>query len=297
MSAEEPPLPKPVNPVIQPIGENDLDDVCQFLHERLNKKISPAAWKHALWQPNWIAHPPNHGFMIVDQEQVVGVFAALYSEQMIRGKPERFCNQNSWIVLEPYRHLSMELLRALLAQPGWNITMLTPNPVVTRVYETRRFQRLSDRVTVVPYLPLPRALGGRVITDRQEILELLSPDAARDCRNHRSFPWLHQVALGNALGYCHVVYKLGVWKRLPAAKVLHVCDGRIFSRFHPAISRHLLRRHGVMTTHLPSRFLPEIPLGAFEIIDTQPRMFWSEHLTEREITHLYTELAALDLRL
>ncbi|MBF0214013.1 MAG: hypothetical protein HQM00_10710 [Magnetococcales bacterium] len=288
------PMMQPVAPEILPILDADLEMVCQFLHERLNRKLSPALWKNAYSQP-WMANAPNHGFMLVDEERVAGVFGAIYAERTIRGVTERFCNQNSWVVLESYRHLSLELWRALMAQTGYHVTMLTPNPVVAKIYLTRRFQTMGNGVTVIPNTPWPKALKARVVGERQEMLTLLSGESVRDCRLHRPFPWLHQVALGDARGVCHVVFKLGRWKRMPAAKLLHVSDGETFLRLHPALGRHLLWKHGVTTLHLSSRLLPQRPLGSFEIVDTQPRLFLSDRLSERDISWLYTEMVALDL--
>ncbi|MBF0295856.1 MAG: hypothetical protein HQL96_11755 [Magnetococcales bacterium] len=276
-----------------PILDQDLEAACRFLHENINRTISPQAWQLAYSQP-WLADAPNHGFMLVDQGRVVGVFMAIYSAQTIRGATERFCNQNSWVVLEPYRHLGLGLWRALQAQSGYHVTMLTPNPTVAKVYQTRRYRPIGAAVTVLPApLPWPLARQARVVVE-EEAQAVLPAAAARDLVNHRPFPWLTQLALGDAeRGYCLVVGKLGRWKRLPALRVLHVSDGAIFASLHPALGRHLFRRYGVITLHVPSRCLPT--RTGFEITDTQPRLFLSDRLEERDITWLYTELVALDL--
>ncbi|MBF0181115.1 MAG: hypothetical protein HQM03_13920 [Magnetococcales bacterium] len=277
-----------------PILDQDLEAACRFLHENINRTISPQAWQLAYSQP-WMADAPNHGFMLVAEGRVVGVFMAIYSEQTIRGVTERFCNQNSWIVLKPYRHLGLGLWRALQAQSGYHVTMLTPNPTVAKVYQTRRYRPIGDRVTVLPApLPWPLARQARVVVEDAQAV--LPPDAARDLVHHRPFPWLTQLALGDAQrGYCLVVGKLGRWKRLPALRILHVSDGEIFFSCHSALGRYLFRRHGVMTLHIPSRYLPVRPGFGLTILDTQPRMFLSDRLEERDITWLYTELVALDL--
>lgn len=281
---------------LQPIQDHDLDRVCQFYHTHLNQNISVDAWKNAFSQP-WSSAPPNHGFMLLAEERVVGVFGAIYSEQVIQGRLEAFCNHASWMVLEEYRQRSLELLTTLLAQPGFHMTSLTPNPNVTEICTYFGLQPLSDRMTVIPNFPWSFSFNSEVITDRQEIMSVLPPGAIRDYRNHCSLPWLGQVALGRAGSYCYVVFKQKRWKRMPAVMLLHLSDPEIFLRHYSALGYYLLWRFGVTTLHVPTRFLPHRPARAFEIIDSQPRLFLTDRLTERDLSFLYTEVVALDLPL
>ena len=46
-----------------PIGAGDLPDVGRFLHENLNRKISPDAWAGSL-SHRWAAEQPNHGMQL-----------------------------------------------------------------------------------------------------------------------------------------------------------------------------------------------------------------------------------------
>lgn len=290
------PQDKPPILPVQPILERDLDRVCHFYHTHLNQKLSVNAWKNVFCQP-WMANKPNHGFMLVDEEQVVGVIGATYSEQVIRGQTERFSNHHSWVVLAAYRHQSMHLYRALLAQKEFHVTTFTSNPNVTRICQFMQLRLMNDKITVIPNLPWPTALRSRVIVDHQSMTSLLTLDSVRDYQNHRIFPWLGQVALGDSKGYCHVVFKVKKWKQMPAVLLLHTSDHEIFLNHYPALGRYLLWNFGTTTLHIPSRFLPDRPKGSFEILDPQPRMFRSDRLTEKDISYLYSEVVALDMPL
>lgn len=280
---------------VRPILDVDLGLVSRFFHEQLGRHMNPEVWENAFNQ-EWMPDRPNHGYMLVDGKRVVGAFGAIYAKRMIRGTLETFCNHNSWVVLPEYRAKSLGLLNALLRQKGYHVTVVTPNPKVARIYELRGYQRLGDRILVfsVPSF-LPLAWGGRVIVDPEGMVSSLSPESARDFRNHSMFPWLSQVALEDSQGSCHCVLRLGKWKRMPAAKILHLSDGDVFNRVYAALGRYLLRRHGVMTMQVPLRYLPYRPWGSFELVDSQPRLFYSDTLSERDISYLYTELVALDL--
>ncbi len=70
--------------------------------------------------------PPITDSCSVTGERVVGVLLALYSERLVAGRLERFCNMGSWCVLPEYRGESMSLLNAMLAQEGFHFTSLSP---------------------------------------------------------------------------------------------------------------------------------------------------------------------------
>ncbi|MBF0436988.1 MAG: hypothetical protein HQL77_16675 [Magnetococcales bacterium] len=294
-SAPEPRESRRDTVLVRPVLDADLGAVCQFFHEHLGGGMSVEVWKNAFSQ-QWMPDRPNHGYMLLDGERVVGAFGAIYAQRSIRGNLETFCNHNSWVVLPAYRAKSLGLLHALLRQKGYHVTVVTPNPKVARIYELRGYRPLGGEILVLsPLTSWHPAPGARVIADAEGIVAALPADAARDFSNHRMFPWLRQLACGDSSGMCHIVYRLGRWKRMPAAKILHVGDGDVFNRVHAALGRYLLLKHGVMTMHVPSRLVPDRPWGSFTLVDGQARLFHSETLNERDISYLYTELAALDL--
>jgi len=65
--------------------------------------------------------------MLRDGQRVVGTLLALYSERLVEGRLERFCNLTSRCVLPDYRSRSISLLTALLRQHGYHFTALTPD--------------------------------------------------------------------------------------------------------------------------------------------------------------------------
>ena len=95
----------------------------------------------------WKADAPNHGFMLRDGQRVVGVYLAFYSERVIAGRVERFCNLGAWCVLPEFRFHSVRLLKALLAQDGYHFTDLSPSEKVSAA------QRQAQ-------VPLPRHVRG-----------------------------------------------------------------------------------------------------------------------------------------
>ena len=115
-------------------------------------------------------------FLLEDQGAVVGAHLALYATRPIDGQPQAFCNLAAWCVLPAYRHQGLRLLRALLAQPGYHFTDLSPSGNVVELNRRLRFQALDTATALVPNLPLPRFPGGggmRLISDPHEVPDRL----------------------------------------------------------------------------------------------------------------------------
>jgi len=100
-----------------PIADSDVRSVAEFLHTHLNSRVTTEAWVRSLDVP-WRVEAPNHGFMLLDDDTIVGAYLAFYSERTIDGRRERFCNLGAWCVLPSHRFHSIRLLKALLAQDG-----------------------------------------------------------------------------------------------------------------------------------------------------------------------------------
>ena len=66
----------------------------------------------------WKVDAPNHGFMLRDGQRVVGAYLAFYSERLIAGRMERFCNLGAWYVLPEYR-LPQRPAAEGAAGPAW----------------------------------------------------------------------------------------------------------------------------------------------------------------------------------
>jgi hypothetical protein len=102
---------------VAPITDPDVRLAATFLHKHLNDRVSAEEWAEAIDTP-WDDRRPNAGFMLVDAGRIVGVQLAFYSERLIEGRVQRFCNLGAWCVLPRYRLHSLRLLRRVLEQDG-----------------------------------------------------------------------------------------------------------------------------------------------------------------------------------
>jgi hypothetical protein len=283
-------------PSLQPIRDEDLPEFCRFLTENLSAERAPEAWAQAFLQ-NWCPDKPNNGFVIRHDGRIVGGIGAIYAERMVRGRPERFCNITSWCVLDAFRTQSGRLAMAVVSQPGFHFTDLTPTEVVSKTLQFFKFKPMDERHVVWPNLPWPfaRLRGMRVIADPDRIDEVLSTDDARAFRDHRHLPWLHHLAVGRPGAWCHVVWRRTRLKGIPGAMILAVSDPELFLRCRLAVASHLLLRHAAPYTRVEARLLPRVPKPSIELAGYRNKVFRSETLTQADISNLYSELVALDL--
>jgi hypothetical protein len=283
-------------PSLHPIRDDDLPEFCRFLTEHLSAERSPEAWARA-FQQDWYPGKPNNGFLLRQDGRIVGGIGAIYAERVVRGRPERFCNITSWCVLDAYRTQSGRLAMAVVSQPGFHFTDLTPTEVVSKTLQFFKFKPMDERHIVWPNVPWPTGLtpASRVLTDPHAIEGVLAAEEAKVYRDHRHLPWLRHLAAGGADRWCHVVWRETRLKGIAGASILAVSDPELFLRCRLAVGGHLLLHDGLPYSRTEARLLPRLPWPRIELAGYRSKVFKSDTLTQADISNLYTELVALDL--
>lgn len=279
---------------VTPIDRVDLDRVGEFLHRNLNSRISAVQWARSACAP-WEEQAPNHGFMLVNDGEIVGVYVAFYSTRVIEGRTERFCNLGPWCVLPRYRLYSLQLLKALLAQPGYHFTDLSPSGNTISVNERLKFHRLDTTSSLMLNLPWPSWPGRwKVVTDPDRIERLLSGKDLQIYRDHQRALAAHHVVITKDDELCYVIFRRDRRKRMPLfASVLYASNPKVLRRAAKVFGRYLLLRHGVVATIMELRILGGPPAGPFIRHVSRPKMFKSESLRPDQVDNLYSELACI----
>lgn len=282
-------------PTLEPIQDGDLLAYCQFLTEHLSAERSAEQWAQA-FQQNWGVAKPNNGFLIRDEGKIVGGIGAIYAERIIRGHAEQFCNITSWCVLEAFRSQSMRLAMAVVSQPGFHFTDLTPTEVVSKTLQFLKFKPMNERHALWPNLPWPFAglCGVRVLTDYDAIEQALTPADAKVFHDHRHLPWLRHLAAGKPGAYCHIAWKPNKLKGVQGAMILGFSDPELFLAYRHTLGSHLLQ-NGCFYTRVESRLLPRLPLVSHELAGYRNKVFRSDTLAESDISNFYSEIVGLNL--
>jgi hypothetical protein len=279
---------------VRPITGADIEMVATFLHERMSRRISPGDWSAAMRVP-WKVDPPNHGFLLDAGGRVVGVYLAFYSNRIIDGRVERFCNLGAWCVDPDYRFQSVRLVRALLAQEGLHFTDLSPSGAVVPLNSRLKFRFLDTMTALVPNLPWPTWPGRYHISTNLDVIEAnLSGEKLDLFRDHLHAPAARHVLLRIGDESCYIVYRRDRRKNLPVfASILHVSDPAVFRRGARALSRHLLLRRGVLVMLTELRIVGHRPLASFMLRSARPKMYRSNHLGPEHIDNMYSELVCV----
>jgi hypothetical protein len=276
---------------VSPISGADVGAVAEFLHANLNSRVPAAAWARAMDVP-WKVDAPNHGFMLFEDGTVVGAYLAFYSERLVDGRPERFCNLGAWCVLPDRRFHSLKLLRALLAQEGYHFTDLSPSGSVVPINTRLKFEFLDTEAVLVPNLPWPGL--GRVTSDPAVIDRTLTGPDLEIYRDHAGAAAANHVLLRRGDDWCYVVFRRDRRKNLPLfASVLYVSNPALFRRMSRSFARYLLLRHGIPFTLVETRIAGHRPGPSIALKSPRRKMFKSDRLRPEHIDYLYSELACV----
>ena len=285
-----------IGPVrVKPITTTDIPAVARFLHENLNDRVAADAWERALQVP-WKVSSPNHGFLLRDPDgDIAGTYLAFYSERTIDEQRRRFCNLGAWCVLPPYRFHSLKLIKALLAQEGYEFTDLSPSGNVVPVNTRFGFSFLDTATALAPTLPWPVLPGqGRISADPSVIEDTLAGDDLQIYRDHAGAAAARHVVLIRNGRYCYVIFRTDRRRNLPFfASLLHVSDPDLFHAMQFRFRSHLLTRHRVLALLAELRVAGRRPALSRMLANPRRKMFRSAELTGDQIDYLYSELTCL----
>ena len=280
---------------VAPISEADAPRVGEFLHANMDDCVPPRRWASAVDVP-WSFDRPNAGFMLVADDEIVGAHLAFYSERLIDGRAERFCNLAAWCVLAEYRLYGIRLLKALLGQPGYSFTDLSPSGSVVRINRRLGFRELDASTRIVPHVPSPSWPGrGEIISDHAVIERLLTGRQLEIFRDHVGTQAARHLVLKQDDELCYVIVRRERWKRIPRfASILYVSNPPVFRQLTGSLCRHMLFHNGIIGTLAEERIVQNrLPRLSFRIRPTRPRMFLSNTVDPQDIDYLYSELTCL----
>ena len=275
---------------VTPITDADVAEVAAFLHANLNERVP---WDRAISSASWKVEAPNHGFMLRVDQRIVGTQLAFYSERLIAGRVERFCNICAWCVLPEFRFHSLRVHKAVLAQDGYHVTSFTPSQQVVPIHDRFKFRSLDTSAVVIPNLPWPSRPGRTKVSSDPDVIESTLTGAELELyRDHAQALAARHVVLTRDQDSCYVMYREMRQKGVPFASVIYVSNPKLFHRAMIPLTRHLLIRHGLVATRAELRTIGHQPLLSLKRT-SWPKMYRSDSLDPDQIDDLYSELACV----
>jgi hypothetical protein len=275
---------------LTPITDADIPEVADFLRTNLNAQVP---WARSCVEP-WKVDAPNHGFMLRDGPSVVGVQLAFYSERLVAGRAERFCNLGAWCVLPEFRFHSVPLLMAVLAQDGHHFTSLSAIDRTRSILDRLKFRPLDTSAALIPNLPWPARPGRTRISEDPDVIGKALAGAELELyRDHARALGVHHHVLIRGRDSCYVMHREFRRKDVPLyAVLLYVSNPDLFHRALRPLTRHLLLRHRLVATLAELRIIGPQPRLSFRL-NAWPKMYRSASLEPGQIDNLYSELVCV----
>lgn len=278
---------------VLPITGDDVSRVAEFLRANMPSQLSAESWRNS-FTAHWNVGNPNHGFMLVADETIVGVYAAHYATREINGHIEHFCNLGAWYVLPTYRFHSVRLLKALIAQEGYHFLDLSPSGNVIPLNQRLGFQFLDTTTALVPIIPWAWQTG-TISADPATIEQTLTGRDLELYHDHSEAQAARHIVLKAADEWCYLVFRMDRRKSLPRifASILYVSNPGLFHKMLRPLSGYLLFHYQALAILAELRVVNSRPARSFMLASQRRKMYLSPSLAPRDIDYFYSELVSL----
>ena len=276
------------SPRLRLATEQDFERVQPLLAE-LTNRLDATDWKR-LFTNHWKARDFRPGIILEHDNEVVGFIATIYKRRSLGGQQILTCNLSSWIVREAYRSSSILLLLKLLRDKQVIYTSFSSNEVSYEVYKRLKFE--DDETYAHVFYPFPslRMSRCRIITDRRQIEDTLTPAELELYRDHSDFKCRFVLIQAEGGGRCWMA--IGVRDR--KMKVYYASDPGFVRRHVRDFRWRLMRRFGVVKLYVGGNIIEDSkPFLTRRKDYRHPHQIKSSG--SRSVDRLYSELLLLDM--
>lgn len=272
------------------ITDDLLPATCEFLHRELNGDISVEGWKSLLRYP-WLQPNSDYGVALVrPNEGIVGVLAAVYSEQIIEGRVERFANLAHWCVKPAFRKESLRLMKAMMAQKELTLTGFSPIREVAKIVCGLGWKKLDDHVYLIPNVGVSFATRKpRVLTSFDEIFAIVDERHKRIMSDHGKESRGRYVLVADGSRWCLSIHTIETRKGVALSIPIYLSDYGLFRRWLALFLRTYRSLDGCWATLCQPRFLPSRPAIALRLVEPRPHVFRSTSVVPASVTALYSD--------
>lgn len=280
---------------VRPIRRADASAVGRFLHQHLNQRVAAEAWEKVIVPP-WDAQAPNHGFQLLNGDEIVGAYLAVYSQRDGNKGRIPVCNLAAFCVLEDFRMHGLRLVRALLAQRDYDFVDLSPSGNVIGLNERLGFRRLDTATRMVANLPHPPRRDTRVTGDPATLERVLRGQDADVYRDHREAAAARHVLVQMNGRYGYLVFRRDRRRGLPlfASPIYTGGDSAVLKSNWSSVAAHILLEHHLPATLAERRILGFAPGIGVELTHPRPKMIRGSRLDPATIDYLYSEMVLVE---
>jgi hypothetical protein len=275
---------------------HDFERVYPLIQQFDNPLLGKEDWR-AFFTRRWDSDDLPVGYLLEENDQVVGFLGTIFSRRIIRGKAHLFCNLSTWIVKEEYRGMSLMLLFEVLKRKDCTFTDFTANKVAPILKKTG-FKDLARYLFVQFPLPFPQSIFGeiKIFTRENELVDRLEGEALSIYQDHAGLNCSH-ILVTTGQQQCYILYDIVRRKRLPFARIHYISNPEFYLseayRFALPACRIAQVAGWMAAENLVQSRKPRF---AYAVRQKQSLLFKSDSLSAEHIDTLYSELQLLGLR-
>lgn len=277
------------------VKEVDLSMFPQFypLLQELNPQLSEQEW-YSVFAHQWHRERKTCGYGLFDDTKIVGFLGFIFSQRIINGQIEDFCNLTSWIVQEPYRGHGISLLLAL-RKLKCTITDLSATEGVVSICKRLGFQELDTQIEI-----LPNILGGissskiKTTGDKSAIKDKLEPTEKKLFLDHESYSRCQHLLVEAEGEQCYVIFTLVKNTKFPYSYIQYIGNRDLFARYSLGIRQAIAKINRTFLVLVDTRLVPGAIPWRFNLPIKICRLYKSSKVEPWQIDNLYSELILLD---
>jgi len=254
----------------------------------------PNHWRKLFAPRSWKIEGDFPGFLLEDEEKVVGFLGTIFYEYESPTGIQKICNLTTWYVDPNYRRYAMALFAGVMKIPNISWTNLSPAPHILNFLIRIGFSILEDTQTF--FFPIPKLLHRK----KNVVLKINISEKELDL-NLRHIYQTHQnlickhflIKKNNEQCYCLAV--ITRYKKIPRANIYFVSNPALFKDVIADIRFKLCTKLGVFYLLVEGNILEEKKMFAAKAHKmAMPRLYKSNH-SKNDITLLGSELFILGI--
>ncbi|MBF0195575.1 MAG: hypothetical protein HQL71_13520 [Magnetococcales bacterium] len=277
---------------IEPIKTEDFNMVYPLLVSSFSgsNAHSRTKWKQ-LFSNLW-GDTSNHcGYMMINDNQVIGYLGGLFSKQNIRGIPHTFCNLTTWIVDHEHRQGSIYLLLPFLKYSNTTLTCMSASKPVAKILLKMGFQEISGDFKIILPLPLSR---GDLFDNHDDIQSIISGPEEKIYYDHRSTP-CHSMVFKSSSGTFYILVGRVIRHGVPFIRLYYTSDPSQFAANAGRVSMALCQKLGGVALLAWTNDFQDMKIPMSVRISQPSIYFKSDYATASDINLLYSELPLLNI--
>jgi hypothetical protein len=256
-------------------------------------RITKSEWRR-IFEIRWDPAFDYNGYMLLDNEQVVGFLGMIFSHRLIRGRNEHFCDLVAWRVEEQYRSESLRLIFPILKEKDLTITTFSAANRVILILRKLGFRAIEQYLHFL--LPLPSIRHQyELIMDRDQIGNMLEGEERRIFDCHRDLYGDHAL-IKTSDGPCYIILNRGIKKRLNVSMVSYLSDRKIFRKYARQFALELCRKTKAAAIAVGGHFGIERLPFSLKVKRRHANLFHSYRLGPEDIDMIFSEMQILGLK-